>query len=102
MEHASHETQSHTDGHAPNLNRTAFDATVHCLTGCAIGEILGLVIATAIGLSDLPSIVLSIVPLHVRLRADDAPAGRRRIGSASRGRLAADTSRSSRWRPWTP
>ena len=61
MERASHETQSHANGHAPNLNRTAFDATVHCLTGCAIGEILGLVIATAIGLSDLPSIVLSIV-----------------------------------------
>ena len=34
---------------------------MHCLTGCAIGEILGLLIATAIGLSDLPSIVLSIV-----------------------------------------
>jgi Domain of unknown function (DUF4396) len=61
MEHAGHETQSHADGQTPNLNRTAFDATVHCLTGCAIGEILGLVIATAIGLSDLPSIVLSIV-----------------------------------------
>ena len=61
MDHAGHDTQSHADGHAPSLNRTAFDATVHCLTGCAIGEILGLVIATAIGLSNLPSIVLSIV-----------------------------------------
>ena len=43
------------------INRVAFDATVHCLTGCAIGEILGLVIATALGWSDLPSVLLSIV-----------------------------------------
>src|SRR5258705_3441672 len=45
----------------PSINRTAFDATVHCLTGCAIGEVVGLVIATALGWHDLPSIVLSIV-----------------------------------------
>jgi hypothetical protein len=44
-----------------SLNRLAFDATVHCLTGCAIGEVLGLVIATALALHDLPSIVLAIV-----------------------------------------
>ncbi|HEY6571510.1 MAG TPA: DUF4396 domain-containing protein [Candidatus Limnocylindrales bacterium] len=44
-----------------NLNRTAFDATVHCLTGCAIGEVLGLVIASALGLPDLPSVLLAIV-----------------------------------------
>ena len=42
-------------------NRTAFDATVHCLTGCAIGEVLGLVIGTAIGLHDLASILLAVV-----------------------------------------
>jgi hypothetical protein len=42
-------------------NRLALSATVHCLTGCAIGEILGLVIATALGWSDLPSVVLAIV-----------------------------------------
>ena len=51
----------HASTHHASLNRTAFDATVHCLTGCAIGEILGLVIATALGLSDLPSILLAIV-----------------------------------------
>jgi hypothetical protein len=44
-----------------SLNRTAFQATVHCLTGCAIGEVLGLVIATALGWHDIPSIVLAIV-----------------------------------------
>jgi Domain of unknown function (DUF4396) len=44
-----------------SINRTAFDATVHCLTGCAIGEVLGLVIATALGWHDLPSVLLAIV-----------------------------------------
>ena len=34
---------------SPSLNRTAFFATLHCLTGCAIGEVLGLVIASAAG-----------------------------------------------------
>ena len=29
-----------------SLNRTAFSATVHCLTGCAIGEVLGMVLST--------------------------------------------------------
>ena len=47
--------------HSSSLNRTAFDATVHCLTGCAIGEVLGLAIATALGWHDLPSILLAIV-----------------------------------------
>src|SRR4051812_42085332 len=45
----------------PSLTRTAFQATVHCLTGCAIGEVLGLVISTALGWHDLPSILLAIV-----------------------------------------
>jgi hypothetical protein len=44
---------------APTLNRLAFQATVHCLTGCAIGEVLGLAIATALGWHDLPSILLA-------------------------------------------
>src|SRR4029079_13847273 len=43
------------------LNRTALQATIHCLTGCAIGEVLGLVIATALGWHDLPSVLLAIV-----------------------------------------
>ena len=35
-------------------------ATAHCLTGCAIGEILGLVIATALGWGNAASIALAI------------------------------------------
>jgi hypothetical protein len=43
-----------------SLNRSAFSATAHCLTGCAIGEILGLVIATAAGWSTVPSIAIAV------------------------------------------
>jgi len=46
---------------APSLNRLAVSATTHCLTGCAIGEVLGLVLATLLGWDVLPSIGLAIV-----------------------------------------
>ncbi|TMF12429.1 MAG: DUF4396 domain-containing protein [Chloroflexi bacterium] len=36
-------------------------ATTHCLTGCAIGEVLGLVISTAFGWSNRPSIAIAVV-----------------------------------------
>ena len=44
-----------------SLTRSASSATAHCLTGCAIGEVLGLVIATAAGWSTVPSIAIAIV-----------------------------------------
>jgi hypothetical protein len=43
------------------LTRSAVSATLHCLTGCAIGEVLGMALATWWGWGNLPSIVLSIV-----------------------------------------
>ena len=45
----------------PSLSRTAASATLHCLTGCAIGEVLGMIISTAAGWASAPSIALSIV-----------------------------------------
>ncbi len=45
----------------PSLNKLAFSATVHCLTGCAIGEVLGMVIGTALGFGDLATIALAVV-----------------------------------------
>ena len=43
-----------------SLNHLAFSATVHCLTGCAIGEVLGMVIGTALDWGNTETIVLSI------------------------------------------
>jgi hypothetical protein len=43
------------------LNRLAFSATAHCLTGCAIGEVLGLAIGTVLGWGNVATIVLAIV-----------------------------------------
>ena len=77
-----------------SLNRFAFDATVHCLTGCAIGEVLGMAISTALGWHDLASIMISIVLafffgylLTIRLlRRGGLPFGR-----AARTAVATDT-----------
>lgn len=44
-----------------NLTRTAISATVHCLTGCAIGEVLGMIVSTALGWGNVASIFVSIV-----------------------------------------
>ena len=57
MEHASRE---HGHGYE-SLNRSAVRATLHCLTGCAIGEVLGMVIATALGWGNAASITISVV-----------------------------------------
>jgi Domain of unknown function (DUF4396) len=43
------------------LDRLAFSATLHCLTGCAIGEVTGMAIAMALGWSNLASIALAVV-----------------------------------------
>ena len=46
--------------HDQSLNRLAFSATVHCLSGCAVGEVLGMIIGTALGWSDLATIFLAV------------------------------------------
>jgi hypothetical protein len=42
------------------LTRAAISATLHCLTGCALGEILGMVLTTALGWGNAANIVVSI------------------------------------------
>jgi Domain of unknown function (DUF4396) len=42
------------------LNQMAVSATLHCLTGCAIGEIAGMAIGTALGWSDWPTVALAV------------------------------------------
>ncbi|MFE9845036.1 DUF4396 domain-containing protein [Streptomyces goshikiensis] len=52
--HAGHQTDAVTWG-------AAAKATLHCLTGCAIGEILGMAIGTALMWGNVPTMVLAIV-----------------------------------------
>ncbi len=52
---------AHAAHAAESLNRTALSATVHCLTGCAIGEVLGMVVGTALGWGDRETIALAVV-----------------------------------------
>jgi|SRR5688572_849911 hypothetical protein len=66
--HNQHEHHDHHDHHghqglaheAKSLNQTAFMATLHCLTGCTIGEVLGMVIGTALGWSNWPTVALAV------------------------------------------
>ena len=48
------------DTSGASLNSVAFSATAHCLTGCAIGEVLGFVIGTALGWGDFATMALAI------------------------------------------
>jgi hypothetical protein len=60
-DHAHHEHAGHDhSAHGGSLNRVALSATAHCLTGCAIGEVLGVMIGTALGWGNLETIVLAI------------------------------------------
>lgn len=51
--------------HGPSLNGLAVSATTHCLTGCAIGELLGMMLATAFGWGDVASIALAVALAYV-------------------------------------
>jgi hypothetical protein len=56
--HADHgDHHGHDHG---SLNRLAVSATLHCLTGCAAGEVTGMAVATALGWSDLGQIGLAV------------------------------------------
>jgi len=57
-EHAHHDAHEHTGGTTWAM---AAQATLHCLTGCAIGEVLGMVIGTAFDLPNPVVIALSVV-----------------------------------------
>jgi Domain of unknown function (DUF4396) len=68
MDHPHHHQSSsgsYAEAHGVHggtaLSRLAFSATLHCLTGCAIGEVLGMVIGTYFGWGNGATIVISIV-----------------------------------------
>jgi hypothetical protein len=46
--------------HPERLNRLAVSATIHCLTGCAAGEIVGMAVATALGWGNVAQIALAV------------------------------------------
>ena len=63
MDHSQHAHHHHgavESGRTPVSWAMAAIATLHCLTGCAIGEVLGLVIGTALGWGTAPTIALAV------------------------------------------
>lgn len=54
MDHSLHQA------HPSSLNRLAVSATIHCLTGCSIGEVLGMVIGTALSWGNWETVALSV------------------------------------------
>jgi len=60
MEATAHQHHHEMPASGRELSGVALSATLHCLTGCALGEIAGLAIGTAIGLSNLGTILLAI------------------------------------------
>ncbi len=81
-------------GHAGDLNRIALVATLHCLTGCAIGEIAGMLIGSALGWSNGQTVVLAVALAFVSGFAMTAVPFLRpgfAVGAALRIALAADT-----------
>jgi hypothetical protein len=65
MKDAHHHDHQATHAHQHSrllsaLDRVALLATLHCLAGCAIGEVAGLVIGTALGWGNIETILLAI------------------------------------------
>jgi hypothetical protein len=58
MNHDEHHEMP-TSGRA--LDLVALSATLHCLTGCAIGEVVGMMVGTALGFSDWGTVALAVV-----------------------------------------
>jgi hypothetical protein len=93
MDH-QHQQSATVTASSAALTRTAVSATLHCLTGCAIGEVLGMVIGTALGWGNWPTVALAValaflfgysLTITPVLRAG-VP-----LGSAVKVALAADT-----------
>ncbi|MFD9908687.1 DUF4396 domain-containing protein [Streptomyces sp. NPDC059063] len=66
--HGHHDHAAHAHAHAHHQHgggkvswSMAAQATLHCLTGCAIGEVLGMIIGTALGWGNMPTMALAIV-----------------------------------------
>lgn len=62
-DHASATSAAAGQAHArgQSLSRVAFTATLHCLTGCAIGEVLGMSLGAALHWPNLETVVISVL-----------------------------------------
>ena len=59
---AHHDHGHHHHDHEPvNNAKLAASATFHCLMGCGLGEVIGMVLATMIGLGNVQSITLAVI-----------------------------------------
>ena len=59
-DHNEHGIHNHSSHGGMSVNKMAASATLHCLTGCAIGEVAGLIIGTALGWSAIQTIALAV------------------------------------------
>ena len=84
MEHTDHPSHTEHASHHDASWATAVAATLHCLTGCAIGEVLGMVLEQLVGLVDLAERrALDRAGVRVRLRADDELGAAQRDGASA-------------------
>ena len=87
-------TATHHETSGPSLTRVAVSATLHCLTGCAIGEVLGMVIGTALGWGDWSTVALAVALAFVfgyALTVGPVLRSGLTFGAAVKVALAADT-----------
>ncbi len=96
QEHTTGATDPHDGAHAHphDMSGMAVGATLHCLTGCSIGEIIGMLVGTAAGWTNLPTTILSILLAFVfgySLSALPLVRGGIALGDALRLVLVADT-----------
>ena len=95
MHSGSLHSQQHHDSTPQRVSwAAARQATLHCLTGCAIGEVLGLVIGTWLGMSDAATVTLAVALAFVfgyALTVRVVRRGGLTLRQAVRVALAADT-----------
>ena len=93
MDHHEHDHHHGATSVHDGSWRTAISATLHCLTGCAIGEVLGMVLATWWGWGNLASILLAIVLAFFfgYLLTFTSVRGQLGFGAAIKVAIAADT-----------
>ena len=60
MEHNHHDHENHTSPTTGEKVKLATSATVHCLLGCGLGEIVGIIIGKALALSTVHTIILAV------------------------------------------